>query len=111
MLVEYLPYAEKLEFDFEANNYREAYNTIAATLGQNYNSYEDYKAGNVIYAFNTTPDMCTSNNFNVQKVGSVSCSLEFNKAIEKQLTIIFYLEIDNVFEINDKRVAIPNPII
>jgi hypothetical protein len=35
----------------------------------------------------------------------------FKNALEKAITAIFYLEIDNVFEINDKRVAIPNPIV
>jgi len=108
---QYLPYAEKLDFDYDNNNYRQAYNTISTTLGQVYDTYEDYNAGNVIYAFNTTPDMCTINNYNVQKVGLCSCNLVFKNALEKAITAIFYLEIDNVFEINDKRVAIPNPIV
>lgn len=49
-----------------------AYNTIYNTFGTTFDSYEDYIKGNVIYAFNTTPDICTSENYNIQKTGEVT---------------------------------------
>lgn len=107
----YIPYADKLEFDYTNKNYGMAYNTIFNTFGTTFDSYEDYIKGNVIYAFNTTPDICTSESYNIQKTGEVTCTLEFQKKTPTALTVIFYLEIDNIFQINTHRVAIPTTIV
>lgn len=106
----YIPYKEALEFDFEKSNYSLAYNTLTQALGENNILFSSYPLGNTLYAFDTTPDLCSSHNYNIQKTGEVALSIRFAEATNKAITAIFYMEFDNILELTEKRVAIPNRI-
>ena len=100
-----IPYSNELNFDFDNNRYLEAYNTLFSNIKGSDNSitYSDYAGGNTIYAFDSTPDLCNSGYYNIMKNGSLNCSIKLNKGIEKSITIITYMEFDNIIEIDNKR--------
>ena len=105
-----IPYQKTLSFDFANKNYALAHNTLTQTNQQTEIHYEDYPNGNALFGFNFTPDLCTVNNFNIQKTGNIECALTFADQLPKAIHAIFYLEFDNILEITDKRVAIVNNI-
>jgi len=101
-----IPYQKTLSFDFVNKNYALAHNTLTQTNQQTEIHYEDYPNGNALFGFNFTPDLCTVNNFNIQKTGNIEVALQFADQLPQAFHAIFYLEFDNVLEITDKRVAI-----
>ena len=89
-----LPYSSPLTLNFK--NIREAPNDI---------SYEDYKNGNTIFAFDLTPDLCSAEHYNLLKDGSLDVDITMEKAFSESVTAYFYLEFDNIIEIDkDRRV-------
>ena len=100
-----VPYSTELNFDFEKKRYLEAYNTLFSNIkgSENSISYKDYAGGNTIFAFDLTPDLCNAGNFNVMKNGSLNLSIKLDKAESKSITIITYMEFDNILEIDNKR--------
>ncbi len=64
-----LPYTEGIRLDWGTNRYIEAYDTIFQNI-RNMGcqlSYDDYKGGNTLYAFDLTPDLCSAEHFNLLK--------------------------------------------
>ena len=75
-------------------NIRESSNAI---------SYEDYKNGNVFYAFDLSPDLCSAEHFNLLKDGALELDVNMDKALATSYTFLFYLEFDNIIEITKER--------
>jgi hypothetical protein len=100
-----LPYSTELNFDYPKNNYLEAYNTLFTNIkGSDLNiTYEDYAKGNAIYAFDLTPDLCNSGHYNLMKNGSLNLSIKLEAAQSASITIMTYMEFDNILEIDNKR--------
>ena len=100
-----IPYSTELNFDFDKNKYMDAYNTLFSNIkGIDYSiTYNQYAGGNTIFAFDLTPDLCNSGHYNVMKNGSLNLSIKLNKAVDKSITIITYMEFDNIIEIDNKR--------
>ena len=100
-----LPYSTELNFMYSENKYMEAYNTLFTNLRDTDTniSYEDYAKGNTIYAFDLTPDLCNSGHYNVMRNGSLNLSIKLEKAILGSITIMTYMEFDNILEIDNKR--------
>jgi hypothetical protein len=64
-----LPYTEGIRIDWTNNRYIEAYDTLFQNI-RNMGceiTYNDYKGGNTLYAFDLTPDLCNSDHFNLLK--------------------------------------------
>ena len=100
-----LPYTKPLEFNYDKNNYVEAYNTLFSNLkGINTNiTYEGFKGGSTLYAFDLTPDLCNDTHYSIMKSGTLSLDVKFDKVINNSVTAIVYMEFDNMIEIDDKR--------
>jgi len=86
-------------------NIREASNGI---------TYENYKVGNTLYAFDLTPDLCSADHFNLLKDGSLDLDVHLEKDPKANpaalvtsgaggYTAMFYLEFDNIIEITKER--------
>ena len=100
-----LPYSSPLEFDFTTKKYLEGYNTLFSNIKGSDNSitYEDYAGGNTLFAFDLTPDLCNSGHYNIMKNGSLNLSIKLGEANAKSITIMTYMEFDNIIEIDNKR--------
>jgi hypothetical protein len=104
------PYKEPLEFDFEKNNYMSGFRTLFDGIdnserGNNISRY-DYANGFTLFAFDFTPDMCSSDHFNLEKTGSITVAIEFSKAVNKSLTLIVFSEYDDIIYIDKNRQVI-----
>jgi hypothetical protein len=100
-----IPYSAPLEFDFAKDSYLEGYMGLFKNINETPNglTYEDYKNGNTLYAFDLTPDMCSAEHTNITRDGSLQLSVVFAKILERSITAIFYLEFDNIIEIDVNR--------
>ncbi len=100
-----LPYSSELEFDYSKGKYMEAYNTLFTNIkGTECGiTYTDFAGGNTVYAFDLTPDLCNMGHYNVMKNGSLNLSLKVEEALPKSITIMTYMEFDNMIEIDSKR--------
>jgi len=107
-----MPYSNSLQFDFEKGNYCEAYNTLFKSIAEFPNdiSYSEYSRGNSIFAFKFTPDLCNNSHFNDSDSGKLTLKITFKENLRHPVTLIAYMEFDNVLQLTKGRVPIINPI-
>ena len=100
-----LPYSSALDFDFTNNRYIQGYNSLFQGIRESPNNitYDDYKNGYTLFAYDLTPDLCSENHFNLLQDGSLDLDITFGEAPKKSITAIFYLEFDNIIEITKNR--------
>ena len=106
-----IPYAQGIRTSYTGDNYTQGYLTLHKNIREASNgiSYEGYKAGHTLYAFDLTPDLCSSDHFNLLKDGSLDLDVQIEKVganlvTEKVgYTAVFYLEFDNIIEITKDR--------
>lgn len=102
----YMPYSSGLQLDYNNDQYMQGYNTLFQNIREAGNdiSYEDYKNGYALYAFNLSPDLCgDSEQFSELKDGTLELDIDFDKITEGSTTIVVYMEFDNVIEITKQR--------
>ena len=100
-----LPYSDGVSSDFTNNRYVQAYDTLFQNVRNMGNdiTYDDYKSGYTLYAFDLSPDLCNSEHFNLLKDGALELEVQCETAPETAFYTIFYLEFDNVIEITKER--------
>ena len=100
-----LPYSSGLCFKYAASDYLDGYLSLFKNIRESSNaiSYEDYKNGNVFYAFDLSPDLCSAEHFNLLKDGALELDVNMDKALATSYTFLFYLEFDNIIEITKER--------
>lgn len=101
-----LPYSSGLDLDFKNDMYMQGYNSLYQNIRESANdiSYDDYKDGYTLFAFNLSPDLCADGEqFSELKDGSLDLDVDFEKLPEDSITAVFYLEFDNVIEITKQR--------
>ena len=100
-----LPYSAGLKFDFKKNDYLDGYSSIYKNIREAGNaiSYDDYKKGNVFFAFDLSPDLCSAEHFNLLKDGSLELDVVMDAPLTDSHTFLFYLEFDNIIEITKER--------
>ena len=101
------PYKEAFEFDFNNNNYMSGFRTLfdgidKAETGNNI-SRTDYPNGYALFAFDFTPDMCSSHHFNLQRTGSLSIDMGFSQELTTAITLLVYYEFDDIIYIDKYR--------
>ena len=101
-----VPYSTPLEFS--AKKVTEAYNSLFSGIRENSNaiSISEYANGNFIFAFDLTPDLCSSEHYNILKDGNLEIVLRFaspDEIANTAITLIVYLEFDNILEITQNR--------
>ena len=105
-----VPYSTPLEFRAHTNSsqFTEAYNSLFSGIREHANSISitEYPNGYFILAFDLTPDLCSSEHYNILKDGNLEIVLRFNNDTEIKntaVTLIVYLEFDNILEITQNR--------
>ena len=102
-------YYNSLHLDFAKGQYLNAYNTLfqnidgpTASLG-NQISRKDYPKGNALFAFDLTADLDSSDTFHMLKSGNLQIQIEWAKTTEKAITLLVFMEYDNLVEITKNR--------
>ena len=92
-----LPYSTSLKFDFHKDNYLEGYNTLFKNIREAPNdiSYEDYKNGYTLFAFDLTPDLCSAEHYSILKDGSLDLDITC-EGFTESYTLMVYMEFDNI---------------
>ncbi len=100
-----IPYSTPLRFDFDTNDYIDGYLGLFKNIRESSNdiSYEEYKEGNTIFAFDLTPDLCSGEHVNIPQDGSLDMTVIFKNLVAQSITAMFYLEFDNIIEIGSNR--------
>jgi hypothetical protein len=102
-------YNKPIELDFTNGKYIRGYYSLFEGIDKpifatgNGISREDYAQGYTLFAFDLTPDLSSSEEFNLLKTGNLSIDLSFKEPLTSPLSLIAYLEFDNMIEINSKR--------
>lgn len=105
-----VPYNNKgFELDFKNNKYVRAYYSLFEGIDRpvfvNGNDIlrTDYPIGYTLYAFDISPDLCSSDHFNLLKKGNLTINLVFAENLPSPVTLIVYMEFDNMIEITNTR--------
>ena len=112
-----IPYAQGIRTSYYKDNYTQGYLTLHKNIREASNgiTYENYKTGNTLYAFDLTPDLCSADHFNLLKDGSLDLDVHLEKDPKAAggaalvtsgaggYTAMFYLEFDNIIEITKER--------
>lgn len=100
-----IPYSSGLYFDFPNKRYAEAYNTLFQGIREAPNNidYESYAEGFTIFAFDLTADLCSGDHFSLLKDGSIDIDVTFKDAPNTSVTLLVYMEFDNIIEIDKNR--------
>lgn len=103
-----VPYSTPLTFDFDNDDYMNGYYGLFKNIREAPNdiSYKEYKNGNTLFAFDLTPDLCSSEHYNLAKDGSLDIDVVLKKPIETSITVLAYMEFDNILEINKHRAVV-----
>ena len=100
-----LPYSTPLTLDYTKGAYLNGYNTLFQSIRESGNdiTYEEYSQGNTIYAFDLSPDLCNSEHYSLIKSGALELDLNFETSLTESITVMYYLEFDNIIEITKER--------
>ncbi len=63
----------------------------------------DYPGGNTLFVWDLTPDLDSSHNFHLLKSGNLSIHLQWAENLATPITLVVYLEFDNILRINKLR--------
>ena len=102
------PYYKPLEFNFAENQYIRGYYSLFENIDKpvfatgNDISRLDYPNGYSLFAFDLTPDLCSSDQFNLIRSGNLDLALTFSQSLDSSIVVIIYMEYDNLVEINNK---------
>ena len=102
-------YYKPLEPNFTNKDYIKSYYTLFEGIDKpifasgNDINRDDYSQGNTLFAFDLTPDLCSGNQFNLIKSGNLSFGLEFENRLPNAITVLIYMEFDNMIEISKSR--------
>ena len=104
-----VPYYKGIELDYKNNKYIRGYYSLfegidnVVFINGNSISRDDYPHGYALYAFDISPDLCSSDHFNLLKTGNLVLDLSFETNLTNSVTLIVYTEFDNMIEINKSR--------
>jgi hypothetical protein len=98
-----------LELDYKNDKYVRAYHNLFTAIGGDMGdrgldiTKHDFKNGNCLYAFDLSADLCNSEHFNLVKIGNTRLEIDFSAGVPENVTVVVYLEYENILEINKNR--------
>ena len=98
-----------LDLNFANSKCMRAYFGSKIALGycnrdaDNDTSYEDFKEGTALFAFDLSPSLLDGDQFEMVKSGSLCLDLKFAQALNTPVQVVMYAELDSVLEIDRSR--------
>jgi hypothetical protein len=92
-----------MNIDFLKDNYLEAYKSLVKLISDLDISYDEFKNGYAIYAFDLNPDVSSSEHYSLLRDGVMNLDVKLTEKQNESITLMAYLEYDNVIEINKYR--------
>lgn len=108
----YMPYAQPIKCDFENGNYIEAYETLFKNIRQAGAdiTYDEFAKGYTLFAFDLSPDLCSSEHYSLLRDGSLDLEIKCSKTPSDDgggsYYAVFYMEFDSIIEITKDRQVI-----
>jgi hypothetical protein len=72
-------------------------------MNGNHINRQEYAHGYTLFVFDISPDLCSGDHFNLLRSGNLVLDLTFDNSLQKAVTLIVYMEYDNMIEINKQR--------
>lgn len=102
-----IPYYQGIKTNFDNGSFLRAYNTLFEGIDKPEVgidiSRSEYDKGYTFISFDLTPDLCSSDHFNLLKTGNLVLDLDFKNPLEKVTILGLYMEYENMLEINAQR--------
>ena len=98
-----LPNTNGINMNYPKNNYLEGFKSLVKLIPDLDISYEEFKNGYAIYAFDLNPDISSTEHYSLLRDGVMELDVKLSEKIDKSITLMAYLEYDNVIEINKYR--------
>lgn len=101
-----------MELNFDQNNFIRAYHSLFSgtqKVGQDqgiFMSREEYVNGNVLYAFDLTPDQCNGDHLNLIKQSNLRLEMKFTQPLAQTVNVLVYAEFDSLIEITKNRTVL-----
>lgn len=98
-----------LELNFDQNLFIRAYQSLYSGTGKSgqdqglFITREEYVNGNVLFAFDLSPDLCNGDHMNLIKHSNLRLEMKFNQQLAQTISVIIFAEFDSVLEINKTR--------
>lgn len=106
---EYIPY-QPFKFDYgTSSTCLLGYYSLFSGIDSSFNSgnditLNDFKNGYNLLAFDLSPDGCNNgDHFNIDKTGNLRINFRFKESLKHAITVILYMEFDNLLEITKLR--------
>ena len=87
----------------------QAYNTLFSGTGKMFSNMglditrDDYPHGFTLFAFDLTPDMCNTADFNTVQRGTLSVDITFEKDTPEAISMVCYSDFENIIRIDSER--------
>ena len=97
------------ELDYKNDKFIRAYHSLYTAINGDIGDHgldinkKDYKGGNCLYAYDLSADLCNSEHFNLVKIGNTRLEIDFSKGVPENVTVVVYIEYENIIEINKNR--------
>lgn len=98
-----------LELNFDQNLFIRAYQSLYSGSGKSgqdqglFITREEYIKGNVLFAFDLSPDLCNGDHMNLIKHSNLRLEMKFTQPLAQTISVIIFAEFDSVLEINKTR--------
>lgn len=100
-----LPYKE-LRLNITEGEYIRAFHSIFTGIDKpegNYINRNDWLNGYALFAFDLSPDLSCGDYFNLSQKGKLRLDLNFSQSLSDSITVICYMEFEDIIEITDDR--------
>lgn len=98
-----LPNTNGIILDYPHDNYLEGYKSLVKLIPDLDISYSEFKNGYAIYAFDLNPDVASSEHYSLLRDGVMELDVKLSEKQNNSITLMAFLEYDNVIEINKYR--------
>jgi hypothetical protein len=98
-------YSAGIKKVYSKDLYLEVYSTLYQNIAETGNdiTYDEFKNGYTLYAFDLTADTCNGEYFNELNDGNLELEVVFEKAKSEAISVLIYMEFDNLVEITKHR--------
>ena len=100
---------DPIRMDFSKRDYIQAYHSLLSASGKLYRDesmgldIDSFANGCTLFGFDCTPSLCNGAHQEIKKQGNVRIVLDFAEALPRTVTLLMYLDFDNVISVDRMR--------